>query len=335
MYDMVPRLAALGIDLVVHPLLPDVYVRSLRVDRPTTALALAASYLRRTCDMVTSGGFDALFIQYEALPFVPAAIERFLLPARTPWVLDYDDAWHHHYDAHGNAHVRRWMTDKVPRLIEAAAAVVVGSTYLEEYARQRNARVVRIPTSIDVERYPAAPVDRDMSRAPVIGWIGSPSTSPYLRAIAAPLETVACETGATVRLVGAADHALSFPGVESHAWSEATEVGLIATMDVGIMPLPDEPFARGKCAFKLIQYMGAWKPVVASPVGENRRVVTAGENGFLPTTDSEWVANLKTLLGDATLSRRFGKAGRQRVEHGYDQGGAAERLADLFRSVAR
>jgi glycosyltransferase involved in cell wall biosynthesis len=333
MFEMVPRLASEGITLDVQPLLPDAYVRSLRVRGAGMVLALARAYVDRVAAMLRSGAYDAVFVQYEALPWVPAALEQALYRRDVPLVLDYDDAWHHRYQEHRSGLVRALLGGKIPALVRAADAVVVGSRYLEAFAQALDARVVRIPTSIELERYPRAPRVRDAAAPPVIGWIGSPATAPYLAPLAEPLRAVAERTGARVTVIGAPPGALAGPHVEVVPWSAASEVALLDAMDVGIMPVPDEPFARGKCAFKLIQYMGAWKPVVASPVGENQHVVAPGENGWLATSAEEWQGALERVLTDPAAAAAMGRAGRARVEAGYTQAGAARTLAQLLRDV--
>jgi hypothetical protein len=117
-------------------------------------------------------------------------------------------------------------------------------------------------------------------------------------------------------------------------WAEDTEVTLIQSMDIGVMPLPDTPWTRGKCGYKLIQYMACGLPVVASPVGVNRDIVEHGVNGFLAESDDEWRAAVDALLNDADLRRRMGAAGRKKVEEQYSLQVWGPRVAQMLRSVA-
>jgi len=121
--------------------------------------------------------------------------------------------------------------------------------------------------------------------------------------------------------------------VEARSWSEASEVAEIQQFDIGIMPLPDEPFERGKCGYKLIQYMACGKPVVASPVGANTSIVRDGIEGFLASTDAEWMQLLGILCDDNALRQRMGAAGRVRVEAEYSLQVAAPHLERLLCSV--
>jgi glycosyltransferase involved in cell wall biosynthesis len=149
------------------------------------------------------------------------------------------------------------------------------------------------------------------------------------------LREICSQTGARFLVIGAGALAERdrFDGMELRSWSEAREIADIQEMDVGIMPLPDDPWARGKCGYKLIQYMACGLPVVASPVGVNKMIVEAGRNGFLPNSKSEWREVLLKLLEDRDLCAAFGEAGRARAVTAFSLIAHAPRLAGLFQSV--
>ena len=121
--------------------------------------------------------------------------------------------------------------------------------------------------------------------------------------------------------------------LEVIAWSEDTEVDAIQSMDIGVMPLPDTPWARGKCGYKLIQYMACGLPVVASPVGVNKEILEHGVNGFLAESDAEWRTAIEALISDPDLRRRMGAAGRKKVENEYSLQVWGPRVANLFLGV--
>ena len=185
---------------------------------------------------------------------------------------------------------------------------------------------------IDLERYPR-PVAREDSAKPLIGWIGSPASQRYFDAIAAPVSRLLSTGTVRCRLIGATKSAAFDDRVELVSWSEASEVHEISRLDIGVMPLPDDSWARGKCAYKLIQYMACGLPVVASPVGMNRDVVKHGVNGFLATTATEWEEALSLLASDAELRHRMGQAGRRLVEQQYCLQVTGPRVASLFRNL--
>ena len=208
---------------------------------------------------------------------------------------------------------------KHPALIRGAALVVAGNEYLAGFARRAGAKNVEIvPTVIDLNRY-SLPVEYpviDKSAPLRIGWIGQRSTASFLLPYKQLFERISSTGMARFVAIGIDASSLGLP-MKSVPWSEQTEVACIADCDVGIMPLLDGAFERGKCGYKLIQYMACGLPVVASPVGVNRQIVQHGVNGFLTDTLEQWEQALQTLAADADLRRRMGKAGRIKVEKEY------------------
>ncbi len=335
-YQFLPALARAGISTTVAPLLADSYLESLFSGRPWPLRRVAAAYARRLGWMARARRFDLLWIEKEALPWLPYAAEGSLLRSGPPCVVDFDDAWFHRYDGHRLAPVRRLLGSKLDRVMARAALVTVGNTYLADRAAAAGVESVAIlPTVVDLDRYPAPRPDSPPpapEAEPVVGWIGSPVTARYLDLIADPLRRLSA--GARVRLVGAGPHALDDLSPDRHPWREEDEARLIAGFDVGVMPLADTPWERGKCGYKLIQYMACAKPVVASPVGVNREIVEHGVNGFLADTPEEWATALGRLCADPDLRRRMGAAGREKVERSYSLSVAAPRLAALLRAAA-
>jgi glycosyltransferase involved in cell wall biosynthesis len=214
-----------------------------------------------------------------------------------------------------------------------AAVVVAGNDYLAEHARRAGAkRVEIIPTVVDDLRYPQATGSTNPAEFR-IGWIGAPVTVDYLLAVEPALKQLVSD-GSSLTVIGAeSPFSGRFP-VETRPWLETTEAAELARLDAGILPLPDEPFERGKCGYKLIQYMACGLPVVASPVGANVQIVEHGVDGFLANTQSEWITALETLRIDPALRRRFGTAGRARISARYSLGVTAPLLLETLESAA-
>ncbi|MEM7310972.1 MAG: glycosyltransferase family 4 protein, partial [Planctomycetota bacterium] len=278
--------------------------------------------------------YDVVWVEKELFPWLPALADLALGRFAKRLVLDYDDAVFHRYDQHPRALVRRVFGRKIDALMRAADLVLVGNSYLGDRARAAGAkRVEHLPTVVDTERY-AVPSEAP-APAPTIGWIGTPRTAAYLERVAPVLASVCSASGARVRLIGAGPDALGeIEGVERRPWSAESEVADLQDIDVGIMPLPDEPFERGKCGYKLVQYMACGKPVVASPVGANRDIVEHGGNGFLADGEDEWSNALSQLVLQPALRRRLGAAGRGLVERRYSLESAGERFAGWLHEVA-
>lgn len=338
-FQYLPALEAASQRFTVSPLLDGSYLEhkythgSARISDVLRALA------RRIWAVLSVPRGALVVIEYELLPWCPAVLERWLVWRGCRMVVDYDDALFHQYDAHHNPWVRRLLGRKIATVMRLAHTVVAGNTYLADYAHRAGARRVEvIPTVIDLARYPkqsagAVPVAHAGAGVFTIGWIGSPSTARYLLNIAPALAEVCRGGRALVRLIGAGHIDLPGVPVDNVPWGEDTEVENIRSFDVGIMPLPDEPWARGKCGFKLIQYMACGLPVVASPVGVNTEIVENGTNGFLAETGREWVDALKRLMDDAVLCERMGAAGRDKVRDRYCLDVTAPQLVALLKAV--
>jgi len=237
-------------------------------------------------------------------------------------VFDYDDALPYHVSARG-AGRSRMRTRRFEAAVRAADLVIAGSESLADLARPIAENVRVIPTAIDtqsvLERPEERPEERDSSRT-VLGWIGSAATLPYLEEIAPALETIAArEASVTLRIV--ADAPLEIPGLDVEAWSwrEETEAADLATFDIGLAPLTDDAWARGKCGFRLLQYMAAGVPAVASPVGAQATILVDGETGRLASTPEEWAERVIELIRDRDTARAFGRAARTRAERAFSR----------------
>jgi glycosyltransferase involved in cell wall biosynthesis len=328
------RLEQAGFSFDVRPLLDNAYVQSLYGGPPVSRWSIVRAYLGRLRALLAARRYDLVWLEKEALPYLPAFIETTLL-AGVPYVADYDDAWFHRYDMSPSRLVRTLLGRKIDAVMRRAAVVVAGNDYLAARARQAGARMIEIiPSVIDVSRYggaSAAPAVRDGKA--VVGWIGIPLNAHYLTLIAPALRRVSDDV--TLHVVGGPvpDDLAGVPA-ESFAWTERDEIARIEAFDVGIMPLADTPWERGKCAYKLLQVMAAGKPVVASPVGANREVVRHGENGFLAESADEWADALRTLARDPALRARLGSAARRSIADGYSVDAVTPRLAAILAEAA-
>jgi glycosyltransferase involved in cell wall biosynthesis len=324
----------------VRPLLGNNYIRALYEGGRVGPGAIAAGFIERLQNLMRRRRYDLIWLEKEAMPFVPYMIERRLLGG-VPYVIDFDDAWFLRYQELRLAPLRWLLGDKIDVLMRDSAAVVVGNDYLAEHARGAGApRIDIIPSTIDLDRYGAtASVPAVQARAPiVIGWIGTPVTVRYLARLEPVFRRLAGD-GIVVRIVGAQVPA-AWAGLpaESVPWSEADEVAEIAKFDIGLMPIDDGEWERGKCGYKALQVMAMGRPVVASMVGANCSIFRHGHNGFLARTHDDWFSALQLLAGDPVLRGRIGAAARETVEADYSLASQAPRLIgvlDQALSVAR
>ena len=329
-FQYLPWLKRAGFHCTVSPLFSTAYLnRKYETGRPCLR-DLVFAFFRRIAVLIRVAGYDLVVIEKEVFPFFPSLPERWLSFRNVPYVVDYDDALFHQYDHNGSMLVRRLLGNKIARVMKRARLVIAGNEYLAGYARQAGASQIEVlPTVIDLCRYPQL-ADEPKNPIFTIGWIGSPSTAKYIEQLAPALAVVCAGGLARVRLVGSGEVNLPDVPHEVIPWSEDDEVEQLQGFDVGIMPLPDSPWERGKCGFKLIQYMACGLPVIASPVGVNVELVDNGQNGYLASTLEEWIFTLNTLRDEEERRSAMGMAGRKQVEAHFSLQVTAPRLVELL-----
>ncbi len=332
-YQYLPYLESHDYSIKVAPLFRNDYVRGLYQGRIPMFSVLQA-YIGRLGFMLRSGQFDLVWVEKEMLPWVPGLIEIGFFPPKVPLLVDYDDAVFHRYDLHHFSLVRTLLGSKIDFIMQRAEVVIVGNPYLRDRAKQTQAkRIEMIPTVVDASRYVVTPPS---TKQPItIGWIGSPATDRYLSLVMPVIQKAKISHDIQVVAVGASSEHLAGSHIEIRAWTEESEVAEIQQFDFGIMPLPDEEWERGKCGYKLIQYMACGKPVVASPVGVNSVIVQHGVNGFLARNEQEWLQAFELLCSDPLLRQNLGRAGRAHVEKEYSLDVMAPKLEAVLRSVVR
>ena len=330
-FQYLPYLEKKGFSVTIRPFFEDNYLAGL-YDGKMPLFSVLESYITRLGTILNAKWFDAIWMEAELFRWLPAWVEEALFPAGVPLVVDYDDAIFDWYTSQRFFGVSRLLGQKINRIMAMADLVIVGNDYLGNYAHSAGAkRIEKVPTVVDIDRYFVP--DRDVSRSVTVGWIGTPVTAKFLAYISEALQTIVNKYGVSIVAVGAKPQQWNGLPVEVRPWQESTEVTDIQDFDIGLMPLPDEPYERGKCGYKLIQYMACGKSVVASPVGVNAEIVRDGENGFLAKTTDEWIEALSRLLEDPQLRLRMGQAGRSMVESEYSLQAQAPRLEGMLRSV--
>jgi len=329
-YQYLPYLKEQGVHVKVAHLLGDDYLRNFYTGKRTAPAVIINAYLRRLGVLLKIRHFDLLWIEKELFPWLPLWEEAIFSRLKIPYVVDYDDAVFHRYDLHRKVMIRKLLSTKIDTVMRRAALVIVCNEYLAERAWQAGARKVEyLPSVVDLNRY-TVKKSRSRSRTFNIGWMGSPTSTQYISSVLPAIRKV-CEGGnARFVLIGAGNLNLKGLPAEIHPWSEKNEVAELQKFDVGIMPLADRPEEKGKCGYKLIQYMACGLPVVASPVGVNKEIVENGVNGFLTMSTSDWLNALLRLSEDSLLREKMGGAGRNKVENKYCVQVTAPRLLSLL-----
>ena len=330
-YNYIPALERAGFRVTIAPFLDNKYLDQLYHGKPRSPQVLLKGYWRRLLQIATARQYDLIWIEKEALPWLPAFWERVLLDDR-PCVIDFDDPWHLRYATHWNGIVRAILGRKLEAMARYANVVTAGSPALAAWARLSQAsHVVEMPPTVDTGRYPVLPpADGPF----IIGWIGTPRNDKYIAIIAQALQQLHRACGARLRIIGGSEEFLAASGYVDHvAWSEDTEALELARCHVGIMPLVDGPWEQGKCGYKVIQYMAAARPAVVSPVGAVTSILVPGETGFFATSVDDWISVLGSLAADRERVAKMGLAARKRVETMYSLEVDAPKLVKLFRDV--
>ncbi len=322
-YQLLPWLQKLGVECEVSPAIDDALYRRLYLETSEQAgrlAALSATWHQRRHDLDRIHDFDIVFVQKGVFPGLYSGFEK-KIAASKPLVFDFDDAiW---LPRVGGRRVLQALHREaaVQDVLRRATAVIAGNKFLAEYASRFNKAVTVVPSSIPLENYPQA------TNSSLVGWIGSRTTLPYLK----PLKPAFEFLGITPRIIGSGNPSQLGFETDFHPWRLETELRDLSQIGIGIAPLPDTPWERGKCGVKILQYMACGIPVVASPVGVAPQIVTHGVNGLLATHIDDWAPALQSLIADAKLRQRLGAAGRTTVEKRF----RAERVADAVHSVLR
>lgn len=332
-----PALASQGIDVTVVPFADAELMQVLH--RPGQHLkklvAFGRALVRRLTHLIAAARYDVIFI-HRAISIVgPAWLEHFVKLTGKPIIFDFDDAIFHLHTSAANRSLG-WLKfpGKTAAICRLSNHVMVGNEWLADYARQFNPQVTVVPTSVDTERFQVVARNSTCERI-VVGWTGSSTSQTYLEAFAPMLRELLARYPIELRVHS--DREPNLPGVPCiwRRWSAETEVEEIRQFDIGLMPMPDEEWAKGKCAMKALLYMSLGIPAVCSAVGANCEVIQHGENGMLAYTTEEWLNSLGTLIEDAALRARLGQAGRRTIEERYSKAHAASLFAQVVRATVQ
>ncbi len=289
------------------------------------SLGMLKAIVRRFGQIIKTSDYDLVYLYRTASMVGPAWLERILSYRKVPIMFDFDDAVF--LENTSNANKRFGLAKfagKTADICRLSTSVVVGNSYLAEYAEKYNKNVYIIPTSIDTTKY--QPPQSKENVKTVIGWTGSSTSQYYLEAFEPVLENIIKDLDVELQVIS--DRKPDFKNVSSKwfEWSAEKEVEITSQFDIGIMPIPDDAWSRGKCAAKALQYMALEIPAICSNVGANRDVINQGINGFLAETPEEWKNALCKLVKDDSLRRQMGIEARKTVLENYSM----KKCADLF-----
>jgi glycosyltransferase involved in cell wall biosynthesis len=281
--------------------------------------------------VIRGRSFDVALVHREAFPFGFPLFERSLAAFGTPYIYDLDDAIY--LPPGGKPRFSAFRHRKAGSIARHARLVTAGNRYLAKWAEQHNDDVRVIPTTIDTELYRPRPSSSDGGPL-TVGWSGSHHTAIYLDAVGPVLRDLQRETGVRLRVIG--DEHFEIPGAEVEAlpWREETELEDLGEIDIGLMPMPDDQWARGKCGLKALQYMALEIPAVISPVGVNVEIAEGGA-AMLASHPEEWLKVIRGLIEDPQRRRDQGAHGRERVQERYSVRANLDAYRDVLTAAAR
>ena len=297
------------------------------------ALGILGGFARRLVLLFRVSRYDFVFVHREAAPVGPPVFEWIISKMLgKKLIYDFDDAiWlANTSEANKIAAGVKWH-HKVADICRWAHKNSCGNAYLADYARQFNPRAIVNPTTIDTIHLHNQVRDQAAPGRLVIGWTGTHSTLKYLDQVVPVLAKLEAEgLDFEFRVISNQPPAFPLSSLVYLPWRKATEIADLLSFHVGLMPLEDDPWAKGKCAFKALQYMALGVPALVSPVGMNTEVVQHGQNGFVCATSAEWEASLRQLLADASLRQRLGTAARATIKQRYSVRANTSNFLNLF-----
>ena len=297
-----------GCTIVALPLFNDQYLQELYEKKKISKLNITKQYYKRFLSLFSIAKYDLIIIEKELFPYFPAFFERILNFLKIKYVADYDDAIFHNYEKNSNFFIRLFLKKKIDMVMRCSSLTCVGNDFLQLRATKAGAKkILLLPTVIDNNKYKKK--DFNYSEKLVIGWIGTPITLKYLKDLTDVFAGLSSKYKFKIHIVGG-KNSIGLPDIEEIIeWSEENEVAEIRKFDIGIMPLKNTDWEKGKCAYKLIQCMACGVAVIASSVGANSSVIKNAYNGYLADTKKEWYEKLEILLTNKNLRENFGEKG--------------------------
>ncbi len=332
--QFIPALEAGGWQVTLRPFMSErLFEIYNRPGRAIERIGLTFSgLLNRLGDLADASQYDAILLHKEAFPFGPPILENSFRKRVPHLIYDVDDAFWTHPPQFRQIGRRLRDPKRIAKMIGMSDHILAGNEFLAAYAKKYNSGVTIFPTVLDTDRYqPRKEIDDGKV---TIGWVGRWSSEAYLHNLI-PVFQDLVQRYPNIEIIfigGMPDGIPQNIPVNSMPWRLESELEDLCTFDIGIMPLPNDEYSRGKCGFKLLQYMALGIPAVASPVGVNSQIIRDGTNGFLANGEAEWVEKLGQLIEDKTKRIEMGKRGRITVEEEYSLAKAFPTLLEILNS---
>jgi len=332
-YQYLPALEKAGYEAVVHPAVrsEEHYEAFIARTWPGLMQRLFSTFTRRVRDLHQLRDFDYIYVQKPILP-APLFNIELRIAREAKMIFDFDDAIYFKKPG-GNMVAQLWpQAQRISQICKRAHRVVVGNKHLGDFVQKLKVDPIILPTGIDTDIYEEqSRYNKRDHKISVLGWVGSPATSTELNLIVPSLIDLHSKAPFVCRVIGGAPATIPvrFP-IEWRDWSLEKAISDVAHLDIGLAPMRDTPWNRGKCGLKVLQYWGAGVPVVASPVGVYKQMIRDGENGMLASNREEWTEKILALLKNADLRRKVVEGGRQTVREHYSLKALAPQFISIF-----
>lgn len=343
MYQYVELLAEKGIDLTVSPFLNSESFSNFYSKKNIVYLSkgIIPAILKRSLNLLDIKEFDIIWVQREAMFFGPAIFENlYRIIGNRPLVLDLDDATYLPYisPTFGRLGSLFKFFGKTDNLIKHSSAVICGNEFIAQYVRNKGVKAVIVPTVVNTEVF--HPVKKTQNNIPVIGWIGTHSTFPFLEIIFPAIQRLAQKHQFKLKIIGSGKEKVELKNVEIEnlQWNLQREVSDFQSLDIGLYPIYatgsfSEDWILGKSGFKAIQYMACGIPFVMSPVGVCSKMGEPNITHFNAQTGEDWFNSLDTLLSDSLLRTEMGAKGREYSLNSYSISSQTDILANTFQQI--
>ena len=315
-YQWLPYLDKAGIRYTVSPGVPE-KLDMLYLSQPNSWIKLAwfaSKIFNRLYTLFRVNRYDLVVMQRETLPYFYPWLDLLIIKFSRHVIFDFDDSIFLYPKTLTRFKKIIFDPKAVEKIIKSCDYITVSTSYLAIYAQQYHQKVTIIPTCISPPE--KAKPNNQINGKAIIGWIGSPSTQHFLDAVLPTLKSLSESHPIQIKLIGAVSD-YKYNNINYIPWRQDDEWDQIKSFDIGIMPLPDNEWTRGKGGYKLLQYMAAGVPAVASPVGVNTEIIQSGENGFLASTEQEWKARLIGLIEDESLRIKIKTNGLKTIKEFY------------------
>jgi hypothetical protein len=326
-------------NLEYYALFNDDYIENLYTHKKTNYVQIFVAYYKRILRVLKLLGTDKIvFIEYELFPFFPPIFEYLLYKTKVRFVLDYDDAIFHNYDLHPNFIVRALFKNKIPTIARKARFIITGSPYLTNFFFNFSTHVTEIPTSILYQKYAEYNGNEGKNQSIAVGWIGSRSTSKNFVFIEGIVDAITSKyPNIEFKLMGFDIHlrnGLQSKNIKFFGWSETDELPFLDSIDIGIMPLIESSGNKGKCGFKLIQYMAMGKPTISSPFEAHFKINRDGHNMFANSMN-EWFDSIEYFINNMDYFRHVGTYNKEIIKKYYSVESNKSQYLDLFNKISK